>query len=111
MKLVLIESPYAGNTALNERYARAAMLDSLARGEAPFASHMLYPQVLDDSDPAERAQGMAAGFAWGQRAELVAVYLDLGISRGMEAGIERAINVGQTVEHRTVRGWPDAAHR
>lgn len=58
---VLIESPYAGDVARNERYARACLADSLARGEAPFASHLLYtqPGVLDDTNPHEHAAGMA----------------------------------------------------
>ena len=66
MRLVIIESPYAGNVPLNLLYLRACMRDCLSRGEAPFASHALYtqPGVLDDGDPAERAHGIEAGFAW-----------------------------------------------
>lgn len=57
MILVLLESPYAGNVELNVTYARACMRDCLKRGEAPFASHLLYtqPGVLDDLVPNERA--------------------------------------------------------
>lgn len=44
MKLVVVESPYAGDVERNLRYLRAAMADCLARGEAPFASHGLYPK-------------------------------------------------------------------
>jgi hypothetical protein len=33
------------------------------------------------------------------------VYTDLGISDGMQMGIERAVRLGQTVEFRTVPGW------
>jgi hypothetical protein len=51
VRLVIIESPYAGDPDGNLAYARAALADSLARGEAPFASHLLYPQVLDDMIP------------------------------------------------------------
>jgi hypothetical protein len=107
MKLVVIESPLAGDVERNVRYARAAMRDCLARGEAPFASHLLYAQegILDDRSPAERARGMDAGFAWGARADLVAVYSDLGISRGMEHGISRAIRAGIPWEDRKIPGW------
>ena len=38
--------------------ARRAMLDCLKRGEAPFASHLLYTQALDDSDAAHRKLGI-----------------------------------------------------
>ena len=40
MKLVVVESPYAGDVETNVRYARAAIRDCLMRGEAPFASHL-----------------------------------------------------------------------
>lgn len=90
--LVIIESPYAGDIATHETYARRALADSLARGEAPIASHLLYtqPGVLDDTNPEERQQGIEAGLAWGDLAYLTAVYMDYGISSGMKYGIERA---------------------
>ncbi len=102
MRLVIIESPYAGDVPKNEAYARAAMADCLARGEAPYASHLLYtqPGVLDDTKPEERKKGMAAGFAWRAACTATVVYMDLGVSRGMEAGIESASEHGHTVEFR-----------
>src|SRR5574343_305969 len=80
MKLVVIESPLAGDRERNRAYARACMRDSIRRGEAPLASHLLYdqPGLLDDNDPAARILGIQAGFAWAEHAELVAVYIDLG---------------------------------
>lgn len=61
-------------------YAREALRDSLLRGEAPIASHLLYTQkgVLDDRIREERGLGIAAGLAWGV-AEMTVVYADLGI--------------------------------
>ena len=105
MKLVVIESPYAGDVHKNLNYARAAMLDCLSRGEAPLASHLLYTQVLDDEDPNERYRGIKAGLAWGQHADLVAVYADRGISTGMKMGIEAAKYDGIPIEYRTLRNW------
>ena len=107
MKRVIIESPYAGDVAENERYARAALRDSLLRGEAPIASHLLYtqPGVLDDLVPAERQQGIDAGLAWGDAAELTAVYIDRGMSRGMEYGIANAEHAGRPIEFRAVPGY------
>jgi hypothetical protein len=92
MRLVIIESPYAGNVERNLRYLRCCMADCLERGEAPFASHGLYTQdgVLDDLLPEERAKGMAAGFAWRAMAEATVVYRDLSYSKGMLDGIENA---------------------
>ena len=107
---VIIESPYGGTweeMRKNERYARACLNDSLHRGEAPYASHLLYtqPGVLDDTIPTERKMGMQAGFDWRAKADLTVVYEDLGISRGMEEGIKRAVAMGCPVEYREI-GWP-----
>ena len=107
MKLVIIESPYAGNVSENLRYLRACIKDSLNRGEAPYASHGLYTQegVLDDSIPEERMQGIHAGFAWRQVAHLTAVYADLGISTGLQYGIDDAEKRSVQVEHRKLGSW------
>ena len=50
MRLVIVESPYAGDIEANVAYARACLGDCLSRGEAPFACHLLYtqPGVLRD---------------------------------------------------------------
>lgn len=109
---VIIESPYAGDPATimrNERYARAAMRDSILRGEAPLASHLLYtqPGVLNDAIADERKLGMQAGFAWGDVAHATVVYQDLGITTGMEAGITRAKEAKRPVEYRNVPGWSE----
>ena len=104
MKRVVIESPYAGDVERNRRYLAAAMLDSLQRGEAPFASHALYPMVLDDSIPRDRDLGIRAGLTWAAYGDLTAIYCDLGISEGMIAGIAQARALGRIVEYRNLRG-------
>ncbi|RUX20035.1 hypothetical protein EOA27_09655 [Mesorhizobium sp. M2A.F.Ca.ET.037.01.1.1] len=105
--MVILESPYAGDVNRNVAYARAAMRDCLARGDAPAASHLLYtqPGVLDDGNPVERARGIDAGLAWGRVAEATVVYTDLGISKGMGEGVNRAFAEGRPVEWRTLAGW------
>ena len=92
MRLVILESPYAGDVERNTEYARACLADSLRRGEAPIASHLLYtqPGVLDDDDPGERELGINAGHAWMRVADAVVVYADYGTSQGMAEGIARA---------------------
>lgn len=104
MRLVIIESPYAGDVAANEAYARACVRDSLERGEAPIASHLLYtqPGVLDDNVPAERRWGIDAGLAWRRVADASVVYTDRGISTGMKYGIAAAEAAGVPVEYRTL---------
>ncbi len=105
MRRVILESPFAGNVLRNTIYAKAAMRDSLLRGEAPFASHLLYTQALDDLVPAERDIGILAGLAWGETAEATVVYVDLGISPGMRIGIHNATQAGRPVEERKLPGW------
>lgn len=105
MKRVLIESPYSGNIDQNKAYAWDCVKDSLNRGEAPFASHLFYTEVLNDFLLPDRLLGMEAGFVWGQQAQLVAVYTDLGISPGMEHGIARAQALDIPVEHRSLTEW------
>jgi hypothetical protein len=104
MRLVIIESPYAGDVEAHVEYARKCMAHSLSLGEAPIASHLLYtqPGVLDDLIPGERALGIAAGFAWAEQADATVVYLDHGISNGMYAGIEDAMKAGRPVEYRNI---------
>lgn len=104
MRLVIIESPYAGDVELNTRYARACVRDSLGRGEAPIASHLLYtqPGVLDDGIPEERAWGIDAGLAWRRVADATVVYTDLGETKGMRYGIAAAVESGVPVEYRTL---------
>lgn len=82
-KLVKIESPYAGDIARNVAYAKLAMLDSILRGEAPIATHLLYTEVLNDNDPKERVLGIELGYEWLQAADLVVFYIDFGMSGGM----------------------------
>lgn len=109
MKLVIIESPYAGDVEANTAYARRCVRDSLSRGEAPIASHLLYtqPGVLDDNVPSERQWGIDAGLAWRAVAQASVVYTDYGISRGMEYGIAAAASAGIPVEYRHLPGEKD----
>lgn len=102
---VIIESPFAGNIEANLTYAREAMRDCLERGEAPYASHLLFtqPGILKDEEPEERTWGIEAGLTWGQLADVTVVYCDLGVTRGMELGIERAKLLGRPVEWRQIR--------
>jgi len=102
MRLIILESPYAGNVTANLAYARACVLDSLHRGEAPFASHLLYTQMLDDTDSRQRTLGIKAGQAWLLKAEAVAVYTDLGISPGMKIGIVLAELLTRPIVYRKI---------
>lgn len=102
MTPVILESPYAGDVEANVAYARRCMLDCLRRGEAPFASHLLYTQCLDDTVGIQRGLGIDAGFAWLVKAERSVVYVDRGLSAGMLAGISCALDHNIPVWFRTL---------
>ena len=104
MRLVILESPFAGDEQANIDYARLCVRDSLMRGEAPIASHLLYtqPTILDDSVPEERQQGIDAGLAWGRVAGATVVYTDRGVSSGMRWGMGLAHQAGRPIEYRSI---------
>ena len=107
MPLVIIESPFAGDVDTNIKFARGCMRDSLNRGESPLAIHLLYTQegILDDDIPEERNWGIEAGLAWGKHASKTVVYTNLGITQGMEKGIQRAKEEGRATEYRELYSW------
>ena len=109
MRRVIVESPYAGGWFVrrgNIRYARACLRDCLTRGETPLASHLLYTQrgVLRDGINNERKMGIEAGHAWIPVADAIVVYVDRGVSAGMERGIKFAEAHGIPIEQRSIHG-------
>lgn len=109
---VIIESPFMGLTegddnaphsqSFNIRYARAAIRDSVLRGEAPFASHLLYtqPGILRDEVNEERELGMDLGWHIMRRSNYVVAYGDLGFSSGMIRGLKAALDAGLKIKMR-----------
>ena len=83
------------------------MADSLSRGESPIASHLLYtqPGILDDTLPEERMRGICAGFAWGDKASLIAFYTDLDWSRGMTLAKAHYGKCNKRMVLRRIQGW------
>jgi len=109
MRKVIVESPFAGDgkpatIAANVAYAKRALRDALARGEAPLASHLLFtqPGILRDEIAEERSLGIDAGHAWISVADAMVVYKDRGISLGMRQGIQIALKLGILVEYREI---------
>ena len=104
MRLVIVESPYAGDVVANIMYARRCVKDSLQRGEAPIASHLLYtqPGILNDDVPEERKWGIAAGLEWGEVADAHVFYVDRGWSKGMKEAFERCTIIGRTYDIRRI---------
>ena len=102
-KPTILETPYAGDIDANIEFAQKCMHDMIMRGEAPYASHLLYtqPNVLDDNDPDERNAGIMAGFAFKHMEGVHTVaYMDKGMSRGMQMAKDYCIQHRMSWEER-----------
>ncbi len=97
---VFIVSPYSGDVEANVVYGKECVAHSIKHGETPFAGHLFYTQVLNDDDPEQRHRGMEMGREWMVGCEVVAVYVDRGMSRGMVADVEYAIDKEMTLSFR-----------
>lgn len=121
IKLVIVESPYSGDIERNTYYALAACSDCIRRNETPFASHLFYPQFLDEDDEGERACGINCGLEWGRAAHraahtfgesiplftfLVVFYVDYGWSKGMEQALEFYTELGAECHIRRLHASP-----
>ena len=101
---VILESPFAGDIERNIEYAKECVRDSLSRGEAPIASHLLYTQgILNDDVPEERTWGINAGLAWKEVAQKHVFYVDYGMSEGMKYGKQYATDNNIPVEVRKIK--------
>lgn len=107
---VLVESPYNSPTAQglveNRNYLIRAMRDCMDRGETPFASHLLYTQILNDRDKNARVLGLALAKPWYYVVDKAVFYMDKGLSPGMEHGLKICKRIGLTIEERYLNG-PD----
>lgn len=102
MRLVIIESPFAGDLERNYEYLQFAIADSIHRGESPYASHKLITGALDDDIPEERDLGIRAGYAWWKHAATIIFYVDYGMSPGMHKALQRAKTMQMATEMRKI---------
>lgn len=106
LECVVVESRFAGATPkdllIHKKYTLACVRDCIKRGEAPYASHVMYAHsyIVDDFIAQERALGIYSGFIWGDFACKTVVYTDLGISSGMQEGIDHAKSKNRPIEFR-----------
>jgi hypothetical protein len=101
MTTCIIESPYAGDVPRNRAYLQRCIRWCIANGMTPYASHQMLTEALDGLDPAQRAQGIAAGVAMAtamiKHAKALHLYfVDHGVSRGMA----EALPASKHAEHR-----------
>lgn len=63
----------------------------------PIASHLLYPQILNDNNPAERELGLSFGLALLQMCDEVWVFGK--VSKGMTSEIEEAKRLKKQIRY------------
>ena len=80
----------------------------MEKGEAPYASHLLYtqPDVLYDELPQERQLGINAGYAWGSVCHYHVFYTDFGWSPGMLDALILLCQIGKSFRIRNLSGAP-----
>lgn len=115
----MVESPYSApdqeEQELNVYYALHCMHHSLAQGEAPMLTHLLYTRqthggghVADSENPhVTRAFGLDAAKSWRLVATKTVLYVDRGVSTGMQRARAEALVAGQPVEERRVPHWAE----
>ena len=96
--LVYICSPYSGDIENNIKSARRYSRFAVDMGYIPITPHLLYPQFLDDSNPAERSLGLLFGNVLMSKCAEVWVFGSY-ISPGMDAEIERAKRKKYTIRY------------
>ena len=85
MKKVYICSPYTGDTKKNIEIAIAYSKLAIRGGYMPIASHLIYPQMLNDEKPEERELGLKFGIEMVEMCdEIWIVITKAGVTAGME---------------------------
>lgn len=102
MRKVIIESPYQGDIKRNKEYLKNCIKHSMLFKEAPFASHQMYTNALNDDLRNEREAGINAGYVWMQDAHAVVFYVDYGMSNGMHNALDEAIEQRKAIEFRRI---------
>ncbi len=98
LPLTYICSPFKGDTERNILSARRYCAYAVAHDRIPLAPHLLFPQFLDDNDPAQRELGLFMGLVLlGKCSELWA--FGGNITKGMSVEIEKARHRGIAVRY------------
>lgn len=98
----MMEDPANGRKMV--RYGNRCAQDSLNRGEAPIMSHLFYYSSLSYNNPIERDIGLHAQLTWIPEAQLVVVYMDMGVTPAMQVGINVAEVNNRKIEYRSIGG-------
>lgn len=94
---VYVASRYAGDVVANTTAAIGYCRRVIQDGYMPIASHLLYPQILDDKNPAERELGLSFGLALLQMCDEVWVFGK--VTKGMAGEIEEAQKLKKQIRY------------
>lgn len=100
---VYVASRYTGDIPANTEAAVRCCRQVIQEGRMPIASHLLYPQMLNDSDPKERELGLDFGLALLACCDEVWVFGKP--SSGMEQEIAEAKRLNKPIQYREVPVW------
>lgn len=98
--LVFICSPFAGDMEGNAARAREYCRFAVAENCIPVAPHLLFPQFMEESDPAQRRLGIFFGLVLQSKCREVWVF-GRNITKGMAVEIEKAKERGLTIRYFT----------
>lgn len=90
--LIYVASPFAGDVEQNIANTKAYCRYVMEQGCVPLASHLLYPQFLDDTNPAERSLGTHMGMELLSRCDALWLFGDT-VSPGMAAEFDEAVRL------------------
>ena len=95
---VYIVSRYAGDVENNVKAAIRYCRFAIDKQKMPIAAHLLYPQIVDDNDPAEREIGTMYGLALLALCDEVWCFGKT-LSAGMEQEIKEAKRLGKPIKY------------
>ena len=96
--LVFISSPFAGDTRRNTKRARGFCRFAVSKNCIPVAPHLLFPQFMEEDDPAQRDLGIFFGMVLMSKCQEVWVF-GRDITNGMAVEIEKAKRRGLPVRY------------
>lgn len=94
--LVYVCSPYSGDVDQNVKNARQFCRFALERNCIPLAPHLLFPQFMDDDNPAEREMAMFMNYVLLGKCDELWVFGSQ-VSKGMELEIAVATKRNQKI--------------
>lgn len=96
--LIYIASPYGAKSAEgiqeNIDFVKAAGRAAIEAGYTPVIVHLVYPVLLRDDVPEERALGISMDFQLLEKCDAMVYYTHKGVSSGMDLEIRHALEHG-----------------